>query len=105
MIRRQVLDGAVARGDDGSEIRWTELVDGRRRNPFRGDRRRADWNRAVKQNDDEATFVLCALVRRHIAWHLARPRGVACLNAIRQVNLGERLDRAWLIVFEDGEGR
>ena len=102
-IRRQVLDGSVARRDDGAKIAGTELIDHRGRNPLCGDRRLTEGNRPIEQDDHHAAFFLRGLIRGDVARHDAHPRGVLRPDPIGQVDLCKSLDLARLAVFENAE--
>ena len=103
-VRGEILRHRTARRDQRGEIARAERVDGRGRDLRRGHRRRADRNRAVHQDDDDATASGAVLIGRHVGRDVAHPRGVGLgRHARRELDRRKRGDVAAVSVLEDFE--
>jgi hypothetical protein len=98
----EVVRRAVVRGDHRGKIPGAELLDGRRRDLPGGDRRLADRDGAIHQNDHEPPFVVGHLIGGHVGRDVANPGG-SDDRAAGKVNLAERLNRTRRPFFEDRE--
>ena len=104
-IRRQILDGAVARRDDGRKVVRPERFNGGGGNPSRHDGGLLQRDRAIHQDDDQAPVLLTRLIRDDVGRHLFGPHRFGCTRARGELDRRERADGCRDAVVEDGEVR